>query len=186
MRNRLTAMMFVLAMTSMVCVYSQGSADTLEYSEEHQKILQEIKTCIGIEDIRIVQSKTSEVMIAWAMGEAKNEKRSTTSRLNKETGIYVSMSLPSTMKYTGSKKEDKKYRKSQEYKEEQAANSALFAKVQACLAAECIRIIETKDKEILKKWVEIELEEKGSFSVFFDKETGIGTGVSMPKTENEK
>ena len=181
-KNRFTAIMFVLAITSMLNAYSQNdfvfiSGKTMTLDEKNQETVQNIKKCTGVEDIHVIQSKNFDVVMKWGTTEAEGGKRVTTMRLNKETGIYVAMSSPMNEAWN-----NKKSRKSKEFKEEDAENSAFFAKVQTCLAVEDIRIIETSDKEILEKWIQAE-DESRYISTNFNAETGIFTATSTPKSD---
>ena len=159
MKNKLTAMMFVLAMTSMFSAYSQESVDTLRPENEDYQIIKRIKTCIGIEDIYIIQSKSFDVMMAWIKDEAENENRSVTIRLNKETGVYIATSLS---------KENK-------------GHQAIFDKIENCLKGKDVCIIETKNVEIFDAWLK---EERKDVTIIIstyppkDTEIGVYSAVS--------
>ena len=63
---------------------------------------------------------------------------------------------------------------------------AILEKVKCCFATEAaeVRIIETKDYEIIKAWIKAEMEdEKRVVKLNPACETGIYTAVSKPKTE---
>ena len=183
-RNSVTAIMFVLAMTSTFGAYSQSdfmltSGATMTYDERQREILQNAKTCAGVEDIRIIQATNFDVVMKWTFAETENTNRISTIRLNKETGVYVAMSSPKPKNA-----ESKKQRKSKEFKAEMAENSAVFDKVQICLATADIRVIETKDAEIMQLWIKAE-DENRNISTYFNAETGVYTAVSSPKTSGE-
>ena len=175
-KNKLTVIMFVLAMASAVCGYSQSdfmliSGKTMTADERQLEIFQEIKTGFEAEDVRVIQTKNPEVAKAWTENEWKNERIYTMVRIDKETG-YVGMSSPLPI---GKKK--KKERKMAFEKHKMA-----FEKVQTCLARENIFAIETKDAEILQMWIK-EDDDGRNISTNFDATTGIYTAVSSPKTD---
>ena len=181
-KSKLTAIMFILAMTSAVCGYSQSdfmliSGKTMTADERQQEIFQEVKTCFETEDIRIVQTKKYEVALAWIDKEVEKERRYVINLPNKETGIYLAVSLPK-IKHS---KESSKERKKTIIKEQEQAELA-FSKVQNCLARENILVIETKDAEMLQMWIK-EDEEGRNVSTNFNEATGVYTAVSSPKTD---
>jgi len=165
--------MFVLAMTSAVCGYSQSdfmliSGKTMTADERQQEIFQEIKTCFGTENVRVILTKSSEVAWKWADKERENVGMYSLGR--NEAGVYVGMSSPLPI---GKKKERKiAFEK----------HKAVFEKVLTCLARETILAIETKDAEILQMWIK-EDEEGRNISTNFDAATGVYTAVSSPKTD---
>ena len=209
---KLTGLMLAFLMTSGLCVYANDGVtdtiksgkrkdvsvtDTLElknelkkFSCEQQEILDRLKACIGAEDVRIIQSKTFDILMEWGRKEAKDEGRQITMRLNKETGVYVAMSLPKSEKWErmdGKMKKPKRKEVKAIFKEEETANSELFRKVQNCLEAEGIRIIEAKDTEILISWIMEETKKESRVVCASpNKETGYYTAVSMPKTGSEE
>ena len=178
-KSKLTVMMFVLAATSTVCGYSQSdfmliSGKTMTADERQLEIFQEVKTCFEAKEVRVFQSKNDEVLWKWIEEEIERYNRHVTTHLNKETGVYVAMSLPKP-----NVKNEKKAMKSKEF---QRANTALFDKVQTCLARENVFVIETKNVEILQMWLK-EVEEGRNISTNFNAETGVYTAVSSPKTD---
>jgi hypothetical protein len=165
--NKLRVIFFVLAMTSAVCAYSQSdfmlvSGTTMTADERQLEIFQQTKTCMELEDVRVIQAKNFDVLMEWTKMEAEN-KRTVSLRLNKETGIYVAMSLP------------KKKLKEKE-------RSMFFSRAQSCLASVNILVIETKDADILQQWLK-EDEEGRNVATNFNAETGVYTAVSTPKTD---
>jgi len=189
-RTSVTAIMFVLAMTSTFSAYSQSdfmltSGATMTYDERQQEILQNAKTCAGVEDIRIIQSTNSDVVREWTRTEINTSERMIISRLNKETGLYVAASVPNTFakfdSKKGGKKEARQMAKSEEF---QQGNSEILSKVQTCLATADIRVIETKNADALQLWIKAE-DENRNISTYFNAETGVYTAVSSPKTSGE-
>jgi hypothetical protein len=184
-RNKLAVALFVLAMTSTVRVYSQSdymlvSGTTMTYDERQLEIFQEVKTCIGTEDVRILQTKNEKIFDAWFETEVENYRHVLLSFI-KETDVYVSMSLPQD-KAEENAKNLKKYRKSKEYKEAMNARFAILEKAQTCLAAADIRVIETKDAEQLSAWIKAEDEDR-NITNSFDAETGTFIAISSPKSD---
>jgi len=153
------------------------SGKTMTADERQQEIFQEIKTCFGTENVRVIQTKNYEVAKAWADKEVENERRYAIMQINKATGVYVAVSIQN--KSMGKIKG--KQRKAA-FKERAETNSAIFEKVQTCLARENILAIETKDAEILQMWLK-EDDEGRNVSTNFDATTGVYTAVSSPKTD---
>ena len=178
-KSKLVGLLFAFLMVGGLYTYANGikseyvsTPDTIalkNLNEKQFEILKKIKECIGIEDIRIIQTKNYKIIGEWAKAEA-HDKRTVTTHLNKKTGVYTSMSMPNGNK----------------------AHQAIFHKVQNCLDAEDIRIIETKDNALLKSWTREELENKDRiicvrpYCAYPDKETGIKTAISSPKAEGDK
>ena len=189
-KSNLIGLMLAFFMTSSVCIYAQEKvstevdtlllqqhADTL--FQKNKEFLEKVKDCIGVEEACIIQSKNIKIVMEWGHSEIKNEDGFITMRLDKKTGVYVAISLPKSETMQSA---SKKIRKSKEFKEERDARFAILDKVQSCFASENIRIIQAKDKDILKMWTEEELKDKDRVvCVKFDKETGIYTLMSKSK-----
>ena len=176
-KNKLTVIMFVLAMTSTVCGYSQSdimliSGKTMTADERQLEIFQEIKTCFEAEDVRVIKTKKYEVLQAWADKEWENERMYTLIRIGRDTNLFVGMSTPKEIKKAKGKQRKIAFE----------ARAALFEKVQTCLARENILAIETKDAEILQMWIK-EDDDGRNISTNFDATTGVHTAVSSPKTD---
>lgn len=181
-KNKLTVIMFVLAMTSTVCSYSQSdniliSGTTMTADERQQEIFQELKTCFEVEDVRVIQSKNFDVLMEWGRVEAETRKRRIVLHLNKETNVYIAVSQlnPHANK---TKKKPKEERKSKERPEW----SKTLNKVESCLANTNMLVIETKDINILQQWIK-EDEEGRNVSTHFNAETGVYTAISTPKMD---
>jgi len=195
-KSKLTGLVLVFLMTSGVYAYANnGKGGTVsppdslamkEVSQKNLEIVKKVKECIGVEDIRILQTKKIEILQTWRHAEAKDENRVITMRLIKETGTYIAMSMPKTEKW-GKMAEAKKPKRKEikaVFKEEQPANSEIFKKIQICLEAEAkdIRIIETKDANILEAWVKEESKDATIHAITTNpNNTGTWTGTSMPK-----
>ena len=198
-RSKLVVLMLAFLITSGMCTYANGG-DTIPQKilekhqkmyqkaknymdsifERHQEVFQKIKSCIGTEDIRIIQSKDFEIVQEWKGVEIDTEDRVVTMRFIKETGVYFAMSMP---KSTDDDKEIKKtgiekIMTSEKFKEEQELRSALFAKIQSCLDTENVYIIETKNADVLGMWLKAEKDDGRYVSSSPDKETGIYTAIS--------
>jgi len=187
--NKLRVMFFVLAMTSAVCAYSQSdfmlvSGTTMTADERQLEIFQQTKTCMELEDVRVIQARNFEMVWAWTKEEAKNGKRTVTMRLNKETGIHTAMSLPNKHADKGSvsKKEVRKIAKEELKEHKKEKSPTVFSRVQSCLARVNMLVIETKDADILQQWLK-EDEEGRNVATNFNAETGVYTAVSTPKTD---
>ena len=158
-KGKLTAIMFVLAMISTVSAYAGEGSDTLSFSDEHGKIMEKVKECIGLKDIRIVRTKDFEMMQKWVNAESRNKDRDVTQSHDSTTmgqvmkigGVFLGISLPKS-------KVPKKTEESAEY---QKAQANMFHKIENCLAREAkdIRIVETKDKKIIDEWFNAEEKE---------------------------
>ena len=181
-KSKLTGLMLAFLMASGVCAYSQSdymlvSGTTMTADERYQEMFKEVKTCFGAEDVHIIQTKNYELAKAWADKEIVNERRYAIMQPNKETGVYVAISLPN--KSMGKMKG--KQRKIA-LTERHETNSAVFEKVQTCVAAGTVYAIETKDADILEAWIKAE-DESRYISTNFDAATGVYTAVSVPKTD---
>ena len=167
--KKLTAIVFVLAMTSTVCAYAGGGSDTSACFAKHNEILKKVKTCIGIEDVRIIQTKSFNMMLKWAKAESRNNDRDVTqshdvttkNQVTKIGGVFLGVSLP------------------------KGKNSAfdIFKKIENCLKTEDARIIETKDEKIIKAWMKEEMKkeitEERPLTMELNRETGVFTATSI-------
>jgi hypothetical protein len=173
-------------------------------AEKHQETLQKVKDCIGMKDALFVQSKNIKVAIKWGMADIEGSGRVASTRFFKETGVCIALTMPKSefelKEVNMSKKERRKYSKSEEFKEKYKEREAIYVKIQNCTAAENIRFIETRDEEILKMWLNEESQNNYSadkivpsyfeagdrtFLISFEATTGIYTATSMPKTEDK-
>jgi len=184
-RSKLTVIMFVFVMAGAMPAYSQSdfmlvSGTTMTADERQQEIFQEVKACMEMNDVRVIQSKKYDVVKLWGEKEVENERIISLS-FNKETGVYVAMSQPNT-RSPRFKKEIKGEFKKERKSKEQPEWSVIFDKAQNCLARENMLAIETKDVDILQMWIK-EDEEGRNISINFNAETGIYTAVSTPKTD---
>jgi len=108
-KSKLMGLMLAFLMTSGVYAYANNEKDgsvsppdslaMKEMSQKNLEIVKKVKDCIGVEDIRIIQAKSFDMVWAWTKAEAENEKRQITMRLNKEIGVHVAMSLPKSEKW---------------------------------------------------------------------------------------
>ena len=193
-KNKLTAILLAFAMKSSVSVYANSGKDgkdsireTTDYPIDVKEITNKVKSCVGdTMDIRIIQSKDAKIVLAWSHAETENEKRITVSYLNKEIGVYVSMSRPKVDSVSHSCEMSRKKLKKMMY-EDSMEHFAIFEKVKCCLATEAAgyRIIETKDETLCTKWFEIEMDKmkanKEEILLSFDEETKVWTAVLKPK-----
>jgi len=169
--KKLTAIVFVLAMTSTVSAYAGGGSDTLACAEKQKAIFQKVKACIGMEDVRIFQSKNYNMIRKWVKAESRNKDRSVTqshdattkNQVTKIGGDFLGISLPKS-------------------KISSEAAAEIFDKIENCLTTENVRIIETKDKNTLITWIKEEVKnENRHIACFPNKETGVNIAVSIPK-----
>jgi hypothetical protein len=189
MKNRVTGMLFVLAMASMANASAQksGIETTVQknQSDAQSKVLQKVKNCIGVEDLRVIQTQSFELMQAWAKLESRAKRRVTVSHgrttMNqvKETdGVFWAMSLPDN-------KIDKKAPKnmqSKKYLDYVKMQIALFERIESCGEAENFRMIESKDKGIVERWAAEEMkDDKRLISTHLDSKTGVYTATSLSK-----
>jgi prolyl oligopeptidase len=146
---------------------------------EYQAIINKIRNCIADDSIRIIQTKNYEMIYQiWRDIEMEKEKRFVTTNLNKATGVCTAMSSPN--RHTDGKKMSRKM-----MKEDSKKDFEIFQKVKKCLAEEDIRIIESKDYEVIKAWTKEETEtEKRIVKISPKCENGIYIAVSKAKTEN--
>ena len=175
---KLRGLILLFLIASGVCSYANGSGDSVKREnasiaedmpfQKNTEFIERIKTCVGMEDIRIIQSKKIKLVQKWSMVEQKDEHRVTVMRLDKKTGVCVAILLP----------------KSEGCEEV----SAILNKVQNYLASEDIRIIQTRDFDnILSKWMSIEIKKENRYVVMkLDAETGIYTATLIPKAKREE
>ena len=148
-KKGLTSIIFILACTSAVSAYSNG-----------YEIVKNIKTCIGIEDVRIIRATGfDKVLREWIKSEADNENRSVTLQRDK-TGAYIAISLPKVKNST--------------------FNDDIFKKIEDCINAKDVCIMETKNSKLIKTWMKEEEYKKRNISINYEKKTGIYTAVSTP------
>ena len=146
-KYRLTAIFFLLAMIGTFFACSNRDTNKVksteytlsdnDFNKKHEEIHKKIKDCIGIEDIRIIKTKSFDVLSAWIKSEIDTTHRNATLRYNKETDVYIGMSLPKINEN----------------------HQALFGKLQNCIEAEDVGIIETRDDEVIDLWIKTEGEE---------------------------
>ena len=181
-KSKLKALILILVMISTVSAYSQTDiiltdGATMTFAEKQQESLQKIKTCSGMKDMRIITTKSFEIMQKWVNAESHDKKRSTTqshdrttmNQVRQKDGVFWAISLPNS-------KESKK-----KTPEAQRTEANMLKKIETCLASENIRAVETKDKTMLENWVNGE-DEGREITTHFDTETGIYSAISTPKT----
>ena len=195
-KNKLMAILLVFAMTSSVSVYANGGRDGKDSIRETpdspidvKEITNKVKSCVGdTMVIRIIQSKDSKIVFAWGTADAEGGERAFTMCLNKETGVYLAMSRPRTDSIPQPCKPNRKMLKKMA-RAESMEHFAIFEKLKSCLATEAAgyRIIETKDKALFDKWLEMEMDKmkanKEEILLSFDEETKVWTAVLKPKLQ---
>jgi Zn-dependent metalloprotease len=180
--------------TSSICICANNTKNgevsepdsslLLKNNWNHREIIDKIKSCIATDnDIRIIASKKVAIVQKWGHAEMKDVTRVVTMSLDKKTGIYTAMSNVSSFSLTKNKKERKKI-----WEEINNESNAIYQKIISCLAAEKdVRIIETKDCDVMEAWLDKEIDDvKRITKLDLDQETGIYRAVSKPKTESKE